>query len=151
MFQVSHYARSNLHDRYLTSIFTTDVFPVRPFFIRCPADDTWRRTEMVGIASANMPETSESGTKRIFRKFYTVSMLAEVPQDSFTDPNNQVYRVLRTLIPVTTIEQFEPDAVPRYQPDPLNDFMTPRGRRRGNSSSSERSNRSPMVSPSPTP
>jgi hypothetical protein len=124
MFQVSHFSRSNLHDRYLTSIFMTDVFPVRPFFILNPADQTWRRTEMLGMASANMPETTESGTKRIFRKYYTISMLAEIPQDRFGDPNDQVYRVLRTLIPVTTLEQFD-SYRKRFldnQPDPINTF-----------------------------
>ena len=124
LFQVSHFARSNLHDRYLTSIFMTDVLPVRPFFVRVAADETWRRTEMLGIASANTPETSESGTKRIFRKMYTVSMLAEVPQSRIVDPDDVVYKVLRTLIPVTYTEQFHSyrEQFLNNQPDPLNDF-----------------------------
>ena len=122
MFQVSHYARSNLHDRYLTSIFTTDVLPVRPFFVYVPTDDTWRRTEMLGISAANAPETSESGTKRIFRKYYTVSMLAEIPQNRFFE--SMSYKVLRTLIPVTHIEQFDSyrQQFLNDQSDPLNDF-----------------------------
>lgn len=106
MFQVTHFARSNLHDRYLTSIFMTDVFPVRPFFIVVPADGVSRRTELVGIAAANMPETTESGTKRIFRKMYTISMLTEIPQNRF-DETGEAYKVLRTLIPVTLLEQFD--------------------------------------------
>lgn len=123
MFQVAHYARSNLHDRYLTSIFMTDVLPVRPFHIVCQADNTWRRVENMGMASANAVETTESGTKRIFRRYYTISMLAEIPQDYFTEAS-QAYKVLRTLIPVVALEQF--DSYRRQfldgQPDPLNDF-----------------------------
>ena len=123
MFQVTHYARSNLHDRYLTSIFMTDVLPVRPFFIQVPADEVWRRTENLGMASATALETTESGTKRIFRRYYTISMLTEIPQDAFTE-ESQSWKVLRTLIPVVAIEQFDSY---RHQfldghPDPLNEF-----------------------------
>lgn len=123
MFQVTHYARSNLHDRYLTSIFMTDVLPVRPFFIKVPADGVWSRVENLGMASSNSVETTESGTKRIFRRYYTISMLAEIPQDRFTE-ESQSWRVLRTLIPVVAIEKFDSY---RHQfldghPDPLNEF-----------------------------
>ena len=123
MFQVTHYARSNLHDRYLTSIFMTDVLPVRPFFIQVPADEVWRRTENLGMASATALETTESGTKRIFRRYYTISMLTEIPQDAFTE-ESQSWKVLRTLIPVVAIEKFDSY---RHQfldghPDPLNEF-----------------------------
>jgi len=85
VYQVSVFSRHNLHDRYLRSIFATDVFPQRPFWIACGADNTWRRTELIGFANTDQPETSESGTKRIFRKVYTVQMLAEVPQTRFQD------------------------------------------------------------------
>lgn len=106
MFQVAHYCRSNLHDRYLTSIFMTDVLPVRPFFITVEADGVLRRTENLGMASANATETTESGSKRIFRRYYTISMLTEIPQDLF-DESSQAYKVLRTLIPVVAMEQFD--------------------------------------------
>jgi hypothetical protein len=123
MFQVTHYARSNLHDRYLTSIFMTDVLPVRPFHIVCEADMTWRRVENLGMASQNAIETTESGTKRIFRRYYTISMLAEIPQDRFTE-ESEAWKVLRTLIPVVAIEQFDSyrHQFLDNQPDPLNDF-----------------------------
>jgi hypothetical protein len=123
MFQVAHYARSNLHDRYLTSIFMTDILPVRPFWIKCQADDVWKRTENLGMASANAVETTESGTKRIFRRYYTISMLTEIPQDRFTE-ESEVYKVLRTLIPVVAMEEFDTyrKTFLDNQPDPLNDF-----------------------------
>jgi hypothetical protein len=123
-FQVSTYARSNLHDRYLTSIFMTDIFPVRPFFIRNPTDDTWRRTENMGMTQSNMPETTESGTKRIFRKFWTISMQASVPQNYFSDPSSWRYKVLRLLIFGVDLAKFDSYAETflHQQPDPLNDF-----------------------------
>ena len=123
MFQVSVFARSNLHDRYLTSIFMTDVFPVRPFWIVSPADNVFRRTELIGMNASNVPETTESGTKRIFRKYYTIAMLTDIPQTRFTE-NDIFYPVLRTLIPVVDRERFDTYYAQfiRDQPDPLNDF-----------------------------
>jgi hypothetical protein len=93
IYQVSVFARSALHDRYLRSIFATDVFPQRPFWIGCDADNTWRRTEQIGYANTDQAESSESGTKRIFRKVYTIQMLAEVPQTRFLDA--AFYKVFR--------------------------------------------------------
>jgi hypothetical protein len=125
IWQVSHFARSALHDRYLTSVFLSNVLPVRPFFMRVPADDTWRRCEVTQMVTADSPETTESGTKRIFRKIYTMAMLAEVPQDDLLD--SAVYRALRVLIPVTSIEQFDNyyRHVLEGQPDPINDIPQP--------------------------
>jgi hypothetical protein len=124
MFQVTTFARSNLHDRFLTSIFMTDLFPVRPFHIRCSADDTWRRTETLDMVPNNTIETTESGTKRIFRKAWTISMQAEIPQSRLTEDDGMVYKVLRSLIVGTTLEQFDSyfDTFLKDQPDPLNDF-----------------------------
>lgn len=105
MYQVSVHSRNALHDRYLQSIFRSDAFPPRPFWIWCDVDETWRRTEVTQAANANLSETTESGTKRIFRMVYTLNMLAEVPQDRILD--SWTYKVLRTLIPVTSIEEFD--------------------------------------------
>jgi hypothetical protein len=93
IYQVNVFSRHNLHDRYLRSIFATDVFPQRPFWLGVDADNTWRRTEQIGYVASDQSETSESGTKRIFRKIYTISMLAEVPQQSLAD--SEFYRVFR--------------------------------------------------------
>lgn len=81
MYQVSVHSRSALHDRFLTSLFMTDIFPPRPFWIGVEADHTWRRCELREIQPADTMETTESGNKRIFRKIYTISMDAEIPQD----------------------------------------------------------------------
>jgi hypothetical protein len=105
VWQVAHYARSSLHDRYLTSIFGTDVFPPRPFWIEVEADGVAKRTELLSFQAADTMETTESGTKRIFRKIYTVSMLTEIPQERLVD--NAVYTALRVLIPVVAREQFD--------------------------------------------
>jgi hypothetical protein len=105
VYQVSVFARHNLHDRYLRSIFATDVFPQRPFWIACDADQTWRRTELIGYANTDQSETSESGTKRIFRKVYTVSLLAEVPQTRFLDAS--FYKVFRVHLDAYTRDGLE--------------------------------------------
>jgi hypothetical protein len=104
-YQVAVHARSALHDRYLHSIFATDVFPPRPFWVWCKTDEKWRRTEVTQAVTSDLSETTESGTKRIFRKVYTVSMLAEIPQDVLTD--SYVYRALRVLIPIVELEEFD--------------------------------------------
>ena len=99
VWQVSTYARSALHDRYLTSIFTTDLLPVRPFFVYDAADGVDRRTDRIGFQAADTLETTESGTKRIFRKIYTISMLTEISQTVFTDPNDYSrHQALRVLL-----------------------------------------------------
>jgi hypothetical protein len=105
VYQVNVYSRSALHDRYLRSIFATDVLPQRPFWIGCDADNTWRRMEQVGYASTDQAETSESGTKRIFRKVYTVSMLAEVPQERLAD--QAFYKVFRVFLSLRDRETME--------------------------------------------
>lgn len=107
VYQISHFCRSALHDRYLTSIFMTDVLPYRPFFITS-VDGVERRTDRVGFQAADSIETTESGTKRIFRKIYTVSMLTEIPQNNFADPASYSrYLALRVLIPVVERAKFD--------------------------------------------
>jgi len=122
MYQVTVHARSALHDRYLQSIFKTDVFPVRPFWIWNPMDETWRRTELLQATASDLSETTESGTKRIFRKVYTVSMLAEVPQDRIID--SYVYKALRVFIPVVDLAWFDDyyHQILKNQPTPLSTF-----------------------------
>ena len=80
MYQVTVHTRSAIHDRYLLSRFMTDILPPRPFWIGVDADQTWRRCELTEMSPADTSETSESGSKRIFRKVYTLSMDAEIPQ-----------------------------------------------------------------------
>jgi hypothetical protein len=107
VWQVSHFSRNALHDRYLTSIFMTDVLPYRPFFITS-IDGVARRTDRIGFQAADSIETTESGTKRIFRKIYTISMLTEIPQNSFADASGySTYLALRVLIPVVARAQFD--------------------------------------------
>ena len=80
VYQVAVHSRSAAHDRYLTSLFTTDVFQPRPWWLMVDADNTYRRTELLSFNAADLAETTESGTKRIFRKVWTISMQAEIPQ-----------------------------------------------------------------------
>jgi hypothetical protein len=78
-YQVVVHCRSALHDRFLASRFMGDVFPPRSFFIGVDADNTWRRCELISMQPADYSETTESGNKRVFRKVYTITMLAEIP------------------------------------------------------------------------
>jgi hypothetical protein len=78
-YQVAVHSRSALHDRYLASRFMVDVFPPRPFFIPVDADMTYRRCDLLDMTQADTQETTESGSKRIFRKIYTLAMDAEIP------------------------------------------------------------------------
>jgi len=105
VYQVNVYSRYNLHDRYLRSIFATDVFPQRPWWIGVDADNTWRRTEQIGYAATDSSETNESGTKRIFRKVYSIQMLAEVPQQRLADA--EFYRVFKVFISAYDRERLE--------------------------------------------
>ena len=122
MYQVTVHCRNALHDRYLQSIFRTDVFGVRPFWIWNPMDETWRRTELVQTVASDLSETTESGTKRIFRKVYTVNMLAEIPQDRIID--SYTYKALRVFIPVVDIAWFDDyyNQMLKNQPTPLDTF-----------------------------
>lgn len=103
MYQITVHCRSSLHDRYLNSLFLTDVLPPRPFWLGVDADNTWRRCEVVDFAQADVAETTESGDKRIFRKMYTISLHAEIPQERFT----QAWQVLRVFVAAVDRDKIE--------------------------------------------
>lgn len=103
MYQITVYTRSSLHDRYLNSLFFTDILPPRPFWIGVDADNTWRRCELVDFAQNDVTETSESGDKRLFRKMYTITVHAEIPQEI----PYQVYKVLRTFVAVVERDRMD--------------------------------------------
>lgn len=94
LYQVSVCCRSELHDRFLQSRFRTDIFPPRPFWIGVDADHTWRRAELLDVAQADLNETDESGSKKILRRIYTLSIDAEIPQDVVS----KIEKVLRVHI-----------------------------------------------------
>jgi hypothetical protein len=60
----------------------------------------------VSFQAADSLETTESGTKRIFRKIYTISMLCEIPQQRFYE-DALAFQALRVYIPVVALEQFD--------------------------------------------
>jgi len=121
-YQVAVHCRNAHHDRYLHSIFKTDALPARPFWLWCAADEKWRRSELVSTVVSDLSETTESATKRIFRKVYTMTVMAEVPQDRFVD--SVAYQALRVFIPVVDREYFDTyrETILNDQPDPLADF-----------------------------
>jgi hypothetical protein len=101
-YQITVHCRSTLHDRYLNSLFMTDILPPRPFWIGVDADNTWRRCEFIDFAQSDSLETPESGDKRLFRKMYTVTVQAEVPQEPLRQGLiPQAWQVLRVFMPVT--------------------------------------------------
>lgn len=106
MYQVAVHSRSALHDRYLLSRFMTDIFPPRPFWVGVDADETWRRCELVNMQQADTSESTESGNKRIFRKIYTITLDAEIPQDRLYEIE-QVYRVHMDVYPDNPIPNRE--------------------------------------------
>lgn len=85
LYQVTVHCRSSLHDRVLLSRFMTDIFPPRPFWIPVDADMTWRRCELREMVQADIMETTESGSKRVFRKIHTISMDAEIPTSAVAE------------------------------------------------------------------
>lgn len=120
VYQVTVHSRSAMHDRYLMSLFMTDVIPPRPFWLKVDADGTYRRIERVGFTQSDQAETTESGSKRIFRKIYTITLMAEIPQAAFFT----TYRVLRALLSVVDRDSMDTyfTNILKNQPDPLNDF-----------------------------
>lgn len=90
-YQVDVRSRHALHDRYLQSIFYSDILPCEPFWIGVDADHTWRRIQLLDFMDYDTVETTEAD-KRIFRKIWTIAMHAELPQD-FLVHSAQVLRV----------------------------------------------------------
>lgn len=84
MFQISTFARSAYHDRFLTSRLMTDVFGPRSFRIPVDADHASRRCELLQWTSSDSMETGEA-SKRIFRKIYTVLMETEIPASKIVE------------------------------------------------------------------
>ena len=80
LFQISVFARSLHHDRFLTSRMFTDFLSQRNFWVSTDVDDVWHRCETMGFVSGDSMETMEA-TKRQFRKIYTVRMETEVPSE----------------------------------------------------------------------
>jgi hypothetical protein len=120
-YQIAVHTRSSLHDKYLTSLFFTDIFPPRPFWMGVDADNTWRRVEMIDFAQQDIPETTETGTKRIFRKIYTITIQAEVPQDRIA----QVWQALRVFVAVTDREAVDDYLVNVLAPNVNPDLTVP--------------------------
>lgn len=79
LYQVSTFTRSALHDRYLSSIMLTKIFPFRRGSIHVPADNTDRRLELLDWSTADLLDPEAGYRKRIFRKVYTLQMSAELP------------------------------------------------------------------------
>ena len=80
-YQVSTYARSQRHDRQMTSALLRYVFPIRRGFIEIPEDGTLRRCDLLDFQQADILDQETGYKKRIFRKIFTVNINAEIPQN----------------------------------------------------------------------
>jgi hypothetical protein len=80
IYQVTTYARSQQHDRQLTMLLLRRVFPFRRGFIEVPEDGTIRRCDLLDWRNSNVLDQEAGYQKRIFRKVFTVSISAEIPQ-----------------------------------------------------------------------
>lgn len=88
-YQISAWSKTFAHDRVLTAQLIRDVIRPRPTWLRVEADKTWRRMEPLGWSSADIP-IQEGGIKRIFRKVFTLSVQAEIPQDRLPDIDQSI-------------------------------------------------------------
>lgn len=79
LYQVSTFTRSALHDRQLSAVMLTKVFPFRRGSIHINADNTDRRLELLDWSTADLLDPEAGYRKRIFRKVYTLQMSAELP------------------------------------------------------------------------
>ena len=79
-YQVTTHCRSQQHDRQLTMLILRRVFPLRRGFIEVPADGTIRRCDLVDWRQADVLDQEAGYKKRIFRKVFTVTINAEIPQ-----------------------------------------------------------------------
>lgn len=80
IYQVSTYTRSQRHDRQLTMLMMRRVFPWRRGFIDIPEDGTIRRCELLDWRNVNVLDQETGYKKDVFRKTFTVSISAEIPQ-----------------------------------------------------------------------
>ncbi len=91
LYQVTTFARSAIHDRYLHAHILTKVAPFRRGYLNVPIDDTSRHMDLLEWRSADMLDEEAGFKKRIFRKVYTLSVTSEIPSTSLVG----LYQVAR--------------------------------------------------------
>jgi len=89
-YQVGLWCNNAIHDRLLTARMLRDVILPRPSWLLVPADQVWRRMEVIEWTGADIA-TQEGASKRIFRKIITLSIQTDIPQDSLADLDLQPY------------------------------------------------------------
>lgn len=98
LYQVSTFARSALHDRALSAMMLTKIFPFRRGSIHIPADNTDRRLDLLDWSTADLLDPEAGYRKRIFRKVYTLQISAELP-------STDIYGTQQTTAIVANINQ----------------------------------------------
>lgn len=84
MYQVMTHCRSQRHDRELTAYMLRYVFPMRRGFIEIPEDGTVRRCTLLDWRNLDLLDQESGYRKRVFRKVYTVTVSAEIPQSDIS-------------------------------------------------------------------
>lgn len=79
-YQIGLWTNQAVHDRLLSARMIRDIIMPHPSWLYVEADGSWKRMESLGWNNADMP-SQEGASKRIFRKFYTVSVQTDIPQD----------------------------------------------------------------------
>lgn len=114
-YQLGLWSRSILHDRFMTSEMLRSILLPRPSWLYVPADATWRRLEVLSWNPADMV-VQEGGSKRVFRKIFTISIQADIAQDRLADVHEQMK--IRRL----SLRMFEKDTGEMFTEDESTDY-----------------------------
>lgn len=98
-YQLGFYSMDGIQDKLMMSRLYRNIFVPRPLWLHVPADMVWRRVEVLGWTPADQP-IQEGGSKRIFRKFLTLSIQTDMPQDHL-DNLALVPRIQKVLLRMT--------------------------------------------------
>ena len=104
MYQVSVFCRSQRHDRELTAAMLRYVFPFRQTSLHVPEDNTVRRLALLDWRTADLLDQEAGYRKRVFRKVYTISITAEMPQ-------SDLLQAMTVLELRGTLNDYDPDSI----------------------------------------
>jgi hypothetical protein len=89
-YQIGLWTKNAVHDRMLTARMLQKVILPRPSWLWVPADEVWRRMEVLDWSGADIA-TQEGADKRIFRKNITLSIQTDIAQDELWNLDLEPY------------------------------------------------------------
>ena len=107
IYQVNLWANNVWHDRYLSARMIRDIIHPRPSWLSVEADGTFKRLETLGWTAADLP-SQEGGSKRIFRKIYTLSVQTEIPQDTLDQARANSRTLIQKLLLRGSYMEYDP-------------------------------------------